>query len=468
MKKRIILKEEFLNLSKNKFNDKFDYSLMNYIDKNSKIILICSKHGRFSVFPKAHLHNKYGGCKKCSFEEFHIQNKEVIYKKFIEDSKLIHNNKYDYSKVNYQNKKERVCIICPIHGEFYKSPSEHLKGIGCQKCSNYEQGLKRKIFITDEHIEKAKLKYNNKYDYSLVDKSKSYSSDKVQIICPEHGIFEQEFVLHLKYKVACPKCWGFKLTNEEFIIECKNKFGNRFDYSLTNYINCYTKIKIKCNSCGIIFNIKPTNHLNNENGCPHCRKSRGELKIMKWLSDNNINFITQKKFNDCRGKKRPLPFDFYLPDLNICIEFDGRQHYERVNFRQSMSKREIEENYLNCKNTDRIKNNYCLNNKIPLIRIPYYSDVIFELETIFYLIDINRFNKYSSLNRLNEMLDVQNIGFIYKCMAEYELNIRSNKNIRNENDKIWIKEALNFWKLGLNYFPTSVNISNQIKYFEKL
>jgi very-short-patch-repair endonuclease len=96
-------------------------------------------------------------------------------------------------------------------------------------------------------------------------------------------------------------------------------------------------------------------------GCPKCNYSKGEMKIQLWLEKNRIKFTPQKTFDGCkyRGKLR---FDFYIPSKNLCIEYDGEQH-----FIQQGRNRNLNEN----RKRDDIKNGYCKNKKITLLRISY-------------------------------------------------------------------------------------------------
>ena len=109
---------------------------------------------------------------------------------FIEKAKAVHGDKYDYSKVEYVKAKEKVCIICQEHGEFWQTPNNHLRGEGCPFC----YGSKK--LTTEEFISKAKQIHGNKYDYSNVNYVNKYT--KVCIICPEHGEFWQKPSNHLK------------------------------------------------------------------------------------------------------------------------------------------------------------------------------------------------------------------------------------------------------------------------------
>lgn len=211
-----IAKETFVEKAKAIHGDKYDYSKVNYIKTDKKIIIICPKHGEFEITPNAHLNGQ--GCKKCGIGHVHnLQRKST--EQFVEESKKIHGDKYDYSKVEYVNSKTNVTIICPIHGEFQQMPRKHLIGHGCQKCG-LEKSSKNQWFTNEEFINKAKQIHGDKYDYSKVD-YKGYDT-RVCIICPQHGEFLQTPDSHLQGS-GCQKCSNRLSKNEtemyEFIVE---------------------------------------------------------------------------------------------------------------------------------------------------------------------------------------------------------------------------------------------------------
>lgn len=173
----------------------------------------------------------------------------------------------------------------------------------------------------NEFIERSNIVHNNKYDYSLV--NYKTNKTKVNIICYKHGIFKQSPSEHLKGR-GCPICTNRLLTNLEIIERSKKIHGDKYDYSLVNYINSHTKIKLICPIHGV-FEQNTASHLHGC-GCPICMESTGEKDIRIFLERYNIKYIRQKKFKKCKYK-RQLPFDFYLPDSNICIEYDGEQHF---------------------------------------------------------------------------------------------------------------------------------------------
>lgn len=97
-----------------------------------------------------------------------------------------------------------------------------------------------------------------------------------------------------------------------------------------------------------------------------CKSSKGELKILKFLKTHNIEYIAQKRFDDCKFKQ-PLPFDFYLPDYNMCIEYDGELHFKEVDYFGGKEQLNLQQKH------DNIKNKYCQENNIKLLRIPYWD-----------------------------------------------------------------------------------------------
>ena len=158
---------------------------------------------------------------------------------------------------------------------------------------------------------------------------------------------------------------GKNYTTDKFIEKAKIIQGSdKYDYSLVKYINWYSKIEIVCKKHGVFLQ-SPHLHLQGE-GCSSCFSSKGENKIEIFLINNNIKYVKRKIFKDCIYKKE-LPFDFYLPEYNICIEYDGEQHFKEISVFGGKERYQKQILY------DEIKNNYCQNNLIQLIRIPYYN-----------------------------------------------------------------------------------------------
>ena len=272
---------------------------------------------------------------------------------FIEKSKKIHGDKYNYSKSNYVNDKTKVCIICPEHGEFWQDPHTHLKGSGCKKCCWHDK------YNTNTFIEEAKKIHNDKYDYSKVVYNGSHN--KVCIICPEHGEFLQEAKSHLK-GCGCPKCnKSYKLNKETFIEKAKQIHGEKYNYSKVEYINNHTEVCIICPEHGEFWQ-EPRHHLTG-NGCPSCKESKLEKSMRDALDENKITYIEKcnSKHFKWLGKQH---LDFYLPDYNIAIECQGIQHFkEHKFFSNTLEGR---------KKLDKKKFNLCKENGINVI---YYSNL---------------------------------------------------------------------------------------------
>jgi len=288
---------------------------------------------------------------------------------FIKKAKEKHGDKFDYTSVNYISQKEKIKIICPIHGDFLMEPRNHLRSkSGCDKCKS---NIKK---TNVEFIEKVNKIHNNKYDYTNTEYINKYS--KIKIICPIHGEFNTEARYHLS-GYGCQKC-GWTKTGDfkrdsttNFINKAKIIHGNKYDYSLVDYINQRTKIKIICPTHGV-FEQEPIKHLK-ACGCKQCSESKGEKIIRQYLENNNINYLPQHKFNDCKYKNT-LPFDFYLPEYNICIEFNGLQHYKPVNYWGGI------DTLKKIKIRDKIKKEYCLSNNIKLIIIRYNENILNKLK----------------------------------------------------------------------------------------
>lgn len=350
----------FIEKSIMRHGDKYNYGLVNYINNKTSVKIICSEHGVFEQLPKSHLSGF--GCAKCSLENEKIKLRHTFIKKAI----ILHGNKFDYSLVKYVNKRTKVKIICPKHGIFEQTPFGHLNSSGCKKCNSAIKQYNQKR----DFIEKSKEIHNNKYDYSLVEYINNYT--KVKIICSEHGVFEQRPDIHVSGH-GCFKC--NKYSKKEFIEKSNKIHYNKFDYSMIEYINTTTKIKIICPKHGIFEQI-PKSHLNGI-GCSSCNCSKGETNIMEILKKYNIKFNTQKTFKECKLKSL-LRFDFYLPEHNICIEYDGIQHFEAVEYFGG------EEGLKNTQLRDTIKNEYCINNNIEILRIKYNENIEEIIYTLIY------------------------------------------------------------------------------------
>jgi very-short-patch-repair endonuclease len=274
---------------------------------------------------------------------------------YLDKCRKIWGDKYDYSTTIYKSSHEYIEYTCKEHGIIKQIAYTHLKSC-CPKCSRIK-------YTKDNFIEKANKIHNNIYDYSLIESVNGVNSI-VDIICNIHGTFSQKISEHINSIYGCKKCYydSLKINTDLFISKSKYIHNDLYDYSSTKYADYNTKVNINCRKHGEFYQL-PNHHLKGS-GCPVCRSSKGELKIMKYLKDNNINYIQNKRFNDCKFKKE-LPFDFYLIDFNMCIEYDGEMHFKEIENFGGKTK------LLDYQRNDKIKNEYCEINNIKLLRIKY-------------------------------------------------------------------------------------------------
>lgn len=288
----------------------------------------------------------------------------------------VHGDKFDYSKVVYLTANTKVIVGCKIHGDFLVTPNNHLYGNGCPKCAGRGFTLTEKLenFVKDGH-----RIHNNKYDYSLV----NITDKKLTIICPIHGEFQQLRRAHIINGSGCPKCGKMsaaaktKLTKEEFIKKSNETHGSRYTYDNVVYNGAHRKVNVTCPDHGD-FSITPANHWSNGVGCPSCfnsNPSKGEVKIYNWLTEHNVLFEFQKSFPDLyyKSKNGRLKYDFYIPDQNLLIEFDGEYHYSPISFSKSISGAD---QLLLTQTRDRLKTEYAKNNGYKLLRIRFDDDIL--------------------------------------------------------------------------------------------
>lgn len=148
---------EFIEKAKTIHGDRYDYSLSKYSGFGEKIKIICSKHGIFEQSPKRHVGQEQCGCKRCnSFNR-------IEFSEFLERSKKVHGEKYDYTKVNFKTTKKKVEIICSIHGSFYQTPEAHFIGRGCQKCGCFSRGENkiREVLNSNNIVFEEQKQFNN-------------------------------------------------------------------------------------------------------------------------------------------------------------------------------------------------------------------------------------------------------------------------------------------------------------------
>lgn len=387
MARKKLTTQKFIQNAKDIYGDKYDYSLSEYINSTTPVKIICPEHGVFEKKPNKHISGKQG-CPKCS-------KPDITTEDFIYNSKELHGDRYDYSLVNYVNNKTKVKIICPEHGAFEKTPTNHITGKqGCPQCSNEKMSLENRL-NQDTLVMRFKEIYGDKYDYSKV----YYTgiNNPVTIVCPTYGEFQQTPNNHLK-GYGNPKERGRVDSQDTFLEKSKDIFGDRFDYSEFLYNGIFTKATLRCKKHDHIFKTTPNTHLYSKhggcsqcvseekrvtfeeflerssrlhknfyyydnikpedydgitrtkvkidcpvhgifkqsifdhyimgNGCPKCgnKKSRLEDFIEKFLLRYDVKFEQHKL-----GLISPYEVDFYLPDYKTAIEVNGLRYHSEFN-----------------------------------------------------------------------------------------------------------------------------------------
>ena len=265
----------------------------------------------------------------------------------------------------YINAKTPILHLCSIHNYKWKiSPTNALNGCGCPLCKG-EKIHNAFIKSHDQYVEELKLLNPN---IKVLEKYKGALTPILHRCLIDGHEWSPVPDSVLKGR-GCPKCGlrriaeSHRMTNEEYTERLKEINPNII--ALEEYINSQTPILHKCLIDGYEWKIRPKNTLNGV-GCPECYESKGERKIRIWLEKNNIDYIHQHKYEDCKDIY-PLPFDFYLPTYDVLIEYDGEQHFRPIDLFGGQEYFEYIQKH------DSIKNEYCKNNDIPLLRIPYYK-----------------------------------------------------------------------------------------------
>lgn len=297
---------------------------------------------------------------------------------FIEISNILHNNKYCYRNFIYQGKNICGEIICPIHGSFYQTPSIHTRTkrpSGCPECAK-----NNKKVTFEEFVKRANDIHGEKYLYNKEDFIGM--SIKIKIYCKKHNLYFEQTPsnhIHKTNPTKCPLCAAEEVINknrdtfEEFLIKTEKVHGKNYLYNKETYVNSTTKIKIFCKRCNKWFEQTPHHHLNG-NGCPICKKSKMEEKVMFLLETQKINFIYQHTF-DWLIFKRKQYLDFYLPDYNIAIECQGEQHFKPIDFSHKDDKSETLKRYNLNLLRDKNKRNLCDEHNIKILYLNYNDNL---------------------------------------------------------------------------------------------
>ena len=379
--------EEWVAMAKNKYPE-FSYEKSVYVNKETKVIITCPKHGDYEINPKDFMYGKQY-CPKCTKERLHNE----FVNRVIERAQKVHkDDDYIYHPELIYSSYEKIGIECKKHGIFWQSIGNHVNSkCKCPKCMEEFAGLSNRLTF-ESVVERANKVHNNKYTYHKDTYINTMS--KTLITCPIHGDFQQTMHSHLSGQ-GCPKCsieklrYTTRLSQYDFIGKIKYVHRNKnYDFSKVVYDGCENKVVVGCPKHGE-FKIKALS-LQQGQGCPICRMPKLEITVRNILIENNIKYVMQKRFKKWLGGQS---LDFYLPDYNIGIECQGIQH-----FKNDKMYNKLEE----VQNRDERKKKLCRDNNVHLI---YYLPVVFAeymSDEDIYFTDVNELVDYIKNYKLNE------------------------------------------------------------------
>lgn len=297
--------------------------------------------------------------------------RKLTQQEFLERCNLEH-PEYTYEKAKYVNADTKVIVTCPIHGDFLTKPSYFIAGhkSGCPKCNTG--------FIKVVSPEQFKLRCIKKFpDYDYSQAVFKGERDKITVTCLKHNYTWSVLTKSLIEGHGCPICGRENIKNKqsmgikEFVKRAREVHNNKYDYSKVEYVNSRTKVCIGCVQHGDFYQT-PNNHLRGQ-GCPKCREYKGEAQISEFLKAHNIEFQTQYPIEYEGNIKGFTYIDFYLPQHNIFIEYNGMQHYIPVEHFGGELK------FQQQKKRDQYVRNYCIENNIQLLEIKYGTNIEDEL-----------------------------------------------------------------------------------------
>lgn len=335
-----------------KTGDKYEYICNKHKEKGSQFI------------DWAHFHNHGQGCKFCGREKCDSARRKDLTE--YDGKGLAESKGFEYVGMSRHDKKIWVQFICPKHREYgvQEMPYNNMKrvSIGCQHCIGRND---------DEEIVLAEM-YSVNPNIELLEPYQGRTK-RILMNCTIHQVKSRKTPAEVIMGKGCVQCGLEKLSiqartpQEVFVKSLFDKYPS-IDL-IGGYISKSEYADFHCHICGADWTDLPV--YVDHRGCPRCNGLSIETRIGEILQQYKITYIPQYSFDGCKNKRK-LPFDYYIPEYNIAIEYDGEQHYKPVNF-GGISDKEAQENLKITQHHDEIKTKYCQNNNIPLIRIPYWE-----------------------------------------------------------------------------------------------
>lgn len=353
--------EEFVTKLSSMFSGEY-IVLSNYINSKTKIKVrhICGYE--YEVTPDNMLQGK--GCRRCAFK-IAAMKRTKTHGEFISEVYAQVGKEYTVLSI-YEKANNRIMIRHNLCGHVYEVKPAHFVNLKrrCPKCAGK--------CITNEDFTH-RLYHIHGDSLTVLDKYKNYNT-KVRVICNICGHKYMTATSNLLKGSKCPKCADIRTSerctksNETFIKEVYDAVGDEYTV-LSEYIGCKEDVHMRHNLCGHEFTTSSDYFINKKCRCPKCMESHGEQHIRNFLTSIDIEYIREKTFPDLKHKGR-LRFDFYLPTLNLLIEYDGVQHFEPMQ-RKGMTYQQALNNFQANKLRDNMKNEYCKAKGITLIRFSY-------------------------------------------------------------------------------------------------
>lgn len=369
-------KQEVINKANEIHNFKYDYSLVEVYKNNKEHYnVICHKkdsngkeHGFFSTTFSRHI-NRQQGCPKCKSE--HLRQLFALTKdEFIKRCQEKFGNKYIFDKTEYININTEITITCPVHGDIKVVPNNFLKSLGCKECSKENNKIQEKI-----SLKTIKEKLDKKHDgnISFIEEKYKGIDALATFYCKNHQTEYKTTTYNAIKGVGCPQCQKESkqqktfIGKEEFITRAIKVHGEKYNFDKLIYNGRKHQGIITCPIHGD-FNIKLENFLKGY-GCPKCSQTIGERIIENKLIESEIPFIYQASFPFLKTKQGKKSLDFYLPEYNVGIEYQGSQHFvpiQKFGGQEHLSK-QIER--------DKIKFQLCKDNNIDIFYIVKKEDI---------------------------------------------------------------------------------------------
>ena len=338
----------------------FDLPVKNQVYKNNRspIKFICNRHGVYSQLWNSHKRGSTG-CKSCRYDKTSKSNR-LSWDSLINSCKV---KGYDIpiNKNEYKNQNSLLTFNCPIHGNYMQPLGSHMQGkTGCKKCKFIKRQSSKQEW--DMQI---MSDYCKEHNLDLPKDNQEYINLKAKYIytCPKHGEYYQTWGKHKVGQIGCRKC---RLGNTLLNVKKLNSRCSQYNLDSatdTFKINDRFYGSFTCKTHNIEYCQRIDMHLKGQ-GCPICNESHGEKYIRNYLDKHSIKYIPQKRFNDLKDEKL-LSYDFYLPDYNTLIEYQGKQHYKSFEYFGG------EEQFKKQQYHDNLKREYAKDNGYKLLELSH-------------------------------------------------------------------------------------------------